>query len=101
MRSANLLVKVHPAHMLASRVADMKNRRIPSQVLLIVYKYLSSRLNHPNLTLESANPYLPYVPPRIAHLGLVIFDVRFGLILDRLSFEENLDVLADGTKARE
>jgi hypothetical protein len=76
--------------MLAYRTADAGKRCIPSQVLLIVYKYLSSCLDHPNLSLESATAYLPFVLPRIAYLGLVIFNVRLGLILDRLSLEENL-----------
>jgi hypothetical protein len=76
--------------MLAYRTADVEKRCIPSQVLLIVYKYLSSCLDHPNLSLESANASLPYILPRITYLGFVIFNVRLGLILDRLSLEENL-----------
>jgi hypothetical protein len=63
--------------------------------LLIVYKYLSSRLDHPNLSVESATVWLPCVPPRIAYLDFVIFNVGFGLILNWFSLEEYLNALAD------
>jgi hypothetical protein len=76
-------------------------RCIPSQVLLIVYKYLSRWLYHPNLSPESASARLPHVLPRIAYLNLVIVNVGFGLILHGLSLEENLDALADDLESQE
>ena len=68
--------------------------------MLIVCKYLPSRLDDPNLSPESATAPGSMSRPGFAYLNFVIVNVGFGLILDRFSLKEDLDVLEGALERR-